>query len=304
MISILDHIEYLMMKNDCVIVPGLGAFIAQYSIAKDIETGIVSGVRRDISFNSSVDYNDGLLINSVMRREGLSFDMAKNEISDYVMALRGQLKHEGEVPVGRLGYFSSSGNNILEFFPFVSRKSNNEYFGLQPIIMKPLSASVAEAKENAEVQEKKNLFVYTKRFMRVAASIVMLIGLALVLSTPMVETDNQNFANINAFTLRVVESDAINDGELYISIPKQEQSVENTEDANLVKEEGEYCLVVASLVSEKQVKKFVKENNLLNYNVFKVKSKYRVYVARGTFEEMSDLKKNEYSESDAWVCRI
>lgn len=304
MISILDHIEYLMTKNDCVIVPGLGAFIAQYSVVRNVETGIVEGVRRDISFNSSVDYNDGLLLNSVMRRENTSFDMAKNEVSNYVKALRGQLKHEGEVPVGRLGYFSLVENDNLEFFPFVSRKSNDEYFGLLPITMKPLSESMVEDADVAEDRKKTNLFVYTRRFMRVAASIVLLIGLALVLSTPMVENGNQNFANINAFTLKTVEENTVVDRDLYISIPKQEQDVEKCENVDLVNADGKYCLVVASLISERQVEKFVKENNLDKYSVSKAKTKYRVYVARGTFEEMSRLKEVKYSDSDAWVCRI
>ena len=107
MISILDHIEYLMTEHDCVIVPGLGAFISQYSVSKNAETGIVESVKRNIAFNRSVDYNDGLLINSLMRRENISFERAKSEIDNYVRALYGQLKYEGEVPVGRLGFFSN-----------------------------------------------------------------------------------------------------------------------------------------------------------------------------------------------------
>ena len=31
MISMIEHIEYLMLSNDCVVVPGFGAFIAQYT---------------------------------------------------------------------------------------------------------------------------------------------------------------------------------------------------------------------------------------------------------------------------------
>ena len=103
MISVLDHIEYLSYKHDCVIVPGFGAFISQYSSTN--ENGIISSLNRNITFNASIDYNDGLLINSLMRRERISSEFAKNLIAEYVCCIRTQLKHEGEIPLGRLGYF-------------------------------------------------------------------------------------------------------------------------------------------------------------------------------------------------------
>ena len=31
MISMIEHIEYLMLSHDCVVVPGFGAFIAQHN---------------------------------------------------------------------------------------------------------------------------------------------------------------------------------------------------------------------------------------------------------------------------------
>ena len=76
MISVLDHIEYLTHKHDCVIVPGFGAFISRNSCVK--YNGMISAINRNISFNASVDYNDGLLISSLMRREQISDEIAKN----------------------------------------------------------------------------------------------------------------------------------------------------------------------------------------------------------------------------------
>lgn len=305
MISVLDHIEYLMTEHDCVIVPGLGAFISQYSVARNSSTGVIDSIKRNIAFNSSVDYNDGLLINSIMRRENISYDRAKNEVSDYVCALYGQLKHEGEVPVGRLGYFSNGNGDLLEFFPFMSKKAHNEFFGLLPIGLKPLSEALVE--EDVAERKPNNVVIIAHRCMQVAASIMLLVGLALVLSTPIVDKSNQNYANLNAFEVKSGSIEPLVQ-DLYIAMPivkEQSETIPQSEETvSAISQTGKYCLVVASLISEKQVEKFIKESNLENFEVFKVKSKYRVYVARGSYEEMCKLKSTEYSDSDAWVCRI
>lgn len=308
MISVLDHIEYLTTKHDCVIVPGLGAFISHYSYNKS-GNGLVSSLKRNIAFNMSVDYNDGLLANSIVRREKVSFDTAICEIDNYVKSLRSQLKHEGEVPVGRLGFFRLDGDNPLEFFPFVSSRANNEYFGLSQLDIKPLVEINDETKE--EDVKKGWILPLTRKFMQGAATIVLLIGMTLVLSTPIIEQNNQEYANLNAFTLK---SNTPNEEkrELCISIPKTNkettstESVVTTEDteSSLKTATGNYCLVIASLATQKQAEKYIQENNLTDCEIMKSTSKYRVYIARGTFDEMCNLKTSKYSQSDAWVCHI
>lgn len=304
MISILDHIEYLMTKHDCVIVPGLGAFISQYSVSKNMETGIVESVKRNIAFNRSVDYNDGLLINSLMRRENISFERAKSEIDNYVRALFGQLKYEGEVPVGRLGFFSSSNGESLEFFPFTSRKANNEYFGLMTLSLKPLVETIQE-EIGQDVRKRSNVIVIARRVMQVAASITLLIVMALMLSTPIIEDKNQNYANFNAFAIKADVEEQQNQ-ELYIAIPveKETEEIVAVEEVQPLNEEGGYCLVVASLATEKQVEKYMKENPGADFRVTKFRSNYRVYVARGTYDEMNDLRTSRYADTKAWVTRI
>lgn len=304
MISILDHIEYLMTEHDCVIVPGLGAFISQYSVSKNAETGIVESVKRNIAFNRSVDYNDGLLINSLMRRENISFERAKSEIDNYVRALYGQLKYEGEVPVGRLGFFSNYNGESLEFFPFASRKANNEYFGLMSLSLKPLAQTIQEEVKQDTSRKQSNVVVLTRRMMQVAASIVLLITMTLVLSTPIIEDNSQNYANFNAFSIKTDVED-VQTRDLYISMPveKVTEKVEE-EEVLIIEPTGNYCLVVASLATEKQLELYVSKYPSDDYSVTKSSTYYRIYVARGTFEEMTKLKREKYADTDAWVARI
>ena len=75
------HIGYLMSEHDCVIVPGWGAFIAQYTSAFSFyDSGLYKKPKRFVAFNSSINHSDGLLQNSLMRREGISYEAANREL--------------------------------------------------------------------------------------------------------------------------------------------------------------------------------------------------------------------------------
>ena len=65
MITITQHIEYLMMYNDCVVIPGWGALIANYA-SSSVESGKVARPGRLIGFNSTISHNDGMLATSLM----------------------------------------------------------------------------------------------------------------------------------------------------------------------------------------------------------------------------------------------
>ena len=313
MISVLDHIEYLAAKHDCVIVPGLGAFISQYSSVKS-STGLVVALRRNIAFNTEVNYNDGLLANSIVRRENVSFEVSQSVINEYVCSLRSQLKHEGEVPVGRLGFFRYNNDDTMEFFPFVSAKSGNEYFGMTPLTIKPLSIYTGKEESTDAIQNgNSRVLPLMHRFMRAAATVALLIGLTFILSTPIVNYDKQDYADFNAFTLKKSLQQSV--GDLYIAIPVEKEqpmndivAVETEDKTDLIKESdeqiGKYGLVVATLATQSQAEKFIKETGLSNCKIAKSSTKYRVYIAHGTFEEMCNLKSTQYAQSDAWVCRI
>ncbi|MBE6309824.1 MAG: hypothetical protein E7080_02065 [Bacteroidales bacterium] len=306
MISVLDHIEFLISMHNCVIVPGLGALISQYSVRRDTNGNII-GLRREITFNPSVVHNDGLLANSISRKERISFESANNEISKYVSCLHSQLTHEGEVPMGRVGYFSCTTENKLEFFPFPTSNTKNEFYGLSSIKLKPLLSYTENIVQDKNLPNS-NVITISKRVFRVAASIVLLIGMVLVLSTPILNTNNQDYANLNAFSLKT--HDEIENTELCIAIPSINNNNEFNEnntiesETNLRDRNGNYCIVIASLSTESQISKLVQEKGLTQYDVFESSSKYRVYIAKGTYDEMISLKESKYAGSDAWVCRI
>ena len=140
--------------------------------------------------------------------------------------------------------------------------------------------------------------------MQVAASIALLIAMTFVLSTPIIEDNSQNYANFNAFSIKA-DVEEVQTRDLYISMPveKETEKVEE-EEALIIEPTGNYCLVVASLATEKQLELYVSKYPSDDYKVTKSRTYYRIYVARGTFEEMIKLKREKYAETDAWVTRI
>ena len=68
MISLGKHIEILLWEHDCVIVPGLGAFIANHASACYNENGdnMFLPPYRNVCFNQSLATNDGLLVQAYM----------------------------------------------------------------------------------------------------------------------------------------------------------------------------------------------------------------------------------------------
>ena len=62
MINIDRHIQQLLLVNDCVIVPGLGGFVAHKVDAKyDSEHNVFYPPKRTIGFNPILKMNDSLL---------------------------------------------------------------------------------------------------------------------------------------------------------------------------------------------------------------------------------------------------
>ena len=89
MIELAKHIEVLLLENDCVIVPGLGGFIAHYrSSIYNKEMREFYPPVRTIGFNPKLVMNDGLLVQSYMQTYNTDFPDASRKIENVVNALK------------------------------------------------------------------------------------------------------------------------------------------------------------------------------------------------------------------------
>lgn len=113
------HIQYLLLQNDCVILPGLGAFISVYTPAYfDIESRRWMPMTREVRFTTKLAQNDGLLIKSYMRQLNLSYKEAEERVANDISLIREVISCEGEAVVGSIGCLIDMGDNIISLFSF------------------------------------------------------------------------------------------------------------------------------------------------------------------------------------------
>lgn len=210
------HIEYLLTRHECVIVPGIGAFIVtEREACIDTENGIVSPRRREISFNSSVVTDDGLLSHSLARKEHLPYEVAHRRLYSLIEKMRSDLNLEGEVSLGMLGKLLQDAEGLFSFEP---RKSGAMPDILSDIKLKPVgvandlsSVSDTESSDEPTIESDTNdgmrtikvspdryVFTIKKRVVHVAAMLVAIMTLGLSLMIPN-NLDNEQKASVISF---------------------------------------------------------------------------------------------------------
>lgn len=118
-------IRELLFGYDCVIVPGFGGFIGNYSPARiDRSTGTFKPPLRQITFNRSLDHNDGLLIGKISMATGLHYGDSRRIVEDFVRDIRNRLAKGERVVFDHLGSFTLNHENSVQFDP----ESNINYY--------------------------------------------------------------------------------------------------------------------------------------------------------------------------------
>ena len=109
MIELAQHIETLLLENDCVIVPGFGGFVAHYSPATRVkEENIFLPPTRTIGFNPQLKLNDGVLVQSYMSAYDTSFADASRIVEKEVNEFIGLLHEEGKAHLDNIGEIQSN----------------------------------------------------------------------------------------------------------------------------------------------------------------------------------------------------
>ena len=141
MIELAKHIEVLLLENDCVIVPGLGGFIAHNRQAELKESeDLFSSPARTIGFNPQLVMNDGLLVQTYMQAYNTDFPDATRKIEKIVSALKEQLYQKGEVLLPNVGtlYYTMNGTYVFE--PSADTFFTPYLYGLDTLTLSPLKA--------------------------------------------------------------------------------------------------------------------------------------------------------------------
>lgn len=312
MISMIEHIEYLMLSNDCVVVPGFGAFIAQYTSSHNCtQNSTFTSPKRNISFNASINHNDGLLANSIAKKASIPYAEALKQIEKSTTICRQALNDGSEVPFGRLGFFISNGEGHIEFIPFHHELANDDFFGLQSFSFPTLAERNAQVATEETVSEsysepeinigRRNWFSH--KAVQIAASIVMLVCLTFALSTPIiVDKPTHQLATLNVPTPTMPKHKVVKAEE--ISQQKQVKAVSEKKETN---SNGRYAIIICSLKKQSQVAQYFQENKDINpANVIKKNGYYMIYFNRGdNYQELvKEAKQMPKPYTEFWITQV
>tara|TARA_B110000858_G_scaffold144678_1_gene164308 strand:+ start:8211 stop:9209 length:999 start_codon:yes stop_codon:yes gene_type:complete len=132
MLEINHIIKELLQLHDCVIIPNLGGFVAQYSSANlDKKKSVLFPPNKQILFNKNLVNNDGLLVNSLAQKNNISYEKALENLTDILLEVSKILKSENQYEFKGIGILYNE-EGVLNF----KQKSSNllsSSYGLRPL---------------------------------------------------------------------------------------------------------------------------------------------------------------------------
>jgi nucleoid DNA-binding protein len=124
----------LLRLHDCVIVPDLGGFVANYRPAEmDLASNSFSPPRKEIIFSSKLDKNDGLLVNHISESEGVGYLEARLIISEFVDEVKSKLENGEKIVFSKIGTLQYDRNERLIFEIEIHENLLLDAFGLEGI---------------------------------------------------------------------------------------------------------------------------------------------------------------------------
>lgn len=301
--NLAKHIEHLLSKTDCVIVPGLGAIICHNSLARVVD-GQILPPSVEVSFNSAICQNDGLLVNSVMKTEKCSYAYALNLVESEVETIKSDLRDSKQYALGNIGWFRYSESGCLVFEPCRGKNiANWVNYGLQ-------SVDTISATSSQSVNNSKSVVKLGRKAMRIAASIAVIVVLAFTLTTPISINNNVDKASITNLpsNCKVKKSTSVKPvvEQSHKAVAKQNAA----KSPNVSNDATKYYVIIASLTSVDAASKYKADFQERNCEIVNSKgsSVYKIAIASGnTREEMEKfISDNKLDEKypGIWICKI
>jgi hypothetical protein len=269
------------------------------------EWGMILPPTREICFNASICHNDGLIANSIARREQISYASACVLMERGIEEMKRRLESEGEISIGNIGTIRIGDEGKLSYTPAYSPIRHSERIGFNAISLPKQTQRNIEVEEN-KTEDAYYRFAISKKAIRVAASIIVMLTVALSVFLPL----KSNTATSDLASILPVDK-------IEKSVSKEDKQVENSINLNntneLTPEINDdieiYHLIVATLNTEEQVAQFMAEHQSSPFTLEVLPSKKvtRISIKSSnsieTLNELmgSDSFKREFSS--AWILK-
>ena len=317
------HIAYLLTQHECVIVPGLGAFVVSpFNREKTSRWGILSPPENFLGFNSEIKHNDGLLANSVARATKRSFKEASLLIEQYVSDVLQRIDEGKKVDIPMAGSLYMEDNKKM-FLPEKTLSCNAFNYGLSSFSLPYLKD--VEQKSNTVTEKRNKEIVWVpvhRKFITYAGSIAAALLAMCIIPTPLndghfnpahaqyasfINLSTQNEPIVNEETETVPETEIITP----VDSAPDEPKVLCSELKPVKITEVHYYIIIASLPDQLSAKKTLsvfQSKGFENAAILSSDGRHRIYTNR--FEDKAEaekfliqFRKNYPEQASAWLLK-
>lgn len=331
------YISTLLYQHDCVVVPGLGAFLVNESPASYNKVNkVFIPPTGKLSFNINIKHNDGLLVNKISKEEGITFPAALKTIQQQVEQWHKELKSGNKVHISHVGNLSLDLNKKLVFIQDENNNYNLSSYGLksfQAITLNKKQADIipiaVKGKEDEEDQKKKSP-VFAWRY--AAAIILILLATGSFFSykngflnnvnytslVPWVEKSTLNYSERTQFNHFSLDSMDIPDIDINgskltiggdtVKIFEQEQDKTKTKNSRSQNERGSYCVIGGCFREHSNATGLVEKLKRIGFDSYIIGKHKGLYtVAYGSYASFKQAKKElliaKKNNRNAWVLK-
>lgn len=328
------HIEYLLLRHDCVVVPGIGAFInVRNRASSDPATGELRPMWREVRFNSAISHDDGMLANSYARKYQVSFQQGRELLGQSVASLREALQADGEASLGRLGMLVRDEEGLLSYSPRRRGDAEMRMIGFAPASMtlrthdkaavpaaaitegnSSVSATQKPDEENAskagnrKFDTQHNYYIaINKRFAQVAACLALIIMAVLSVYFPASRQPREDQASVVPVEHMLRSAKQGVKAAAKIVKPAEPEAQPASEVASAAPAQYSYYLIVATFHKESEADNFISQMGGTESGLRTVKSGkiYRVSAKGSNDKEelLSELNSKEFGAryKEAWI---
>jgi len=310
------YISYLLIEQECVIIPEFGALVVSHS--ENNSENLFSPSVSFLGFNSEIRHNDGLLANAIAKGEKIKYKEACLQIRQYVDFLNNHLNNRRKVEITWVGNFDLSPENKILFTPVAQLSCNANSFGLQPITI----STLVELEENRTKNPKsdKNIIYIPihRRMIRWTASAAAIFAVLFLSSAPLNESQNsilyKEAAILNPNIWMPPTKETVYEPKPILPI-EENAIVETLAEPEVVPEiienlnQHHYYIVVASVHSETAAKEEMKLSRYAVFselNVIGKDNRYRIYVQKFTDKSQAEnyllqFRKDYPQHTSAWL---
>lgn len=155
MITLSRHIELLLLEHDCVIVPGLGGFIANHMDAHYDQEGDRTFLPpyRTVVYNQQLQINDGLLVQSYMAAYDASYPAAYLQMEKEITQATDTLEMTGEYIIENVGILRKGIGSNISFTATTAGLTTPSLFGLDQFEMPSLESIIAQRQAQSLINQ-------------------------------------------------------------------------------------------------------------------------------------------------------